>query len=378
MIDYFKIEKDKQLHSALSDSIYLANIFQEFNKYKFDFEKNVMHGFSEFDKTYNSLGFNIFGYNKDGYDTQGFNYDGYNKFGFDYNGFNKFGFNVDGIDKSGLDKYGYKIINGVKIKTYNIEFGYFVPDEKIKNFVKLISTKYANLLNTGKFRNVYSGKISEGRIIKYLRKDSHIVVKTFNEERTNKGYIHTIIDEEMQDKAIELSKLFLEYLKPDKLKIYFRKSKLIFLEDDILDSENKIVIKKDLPVMIEKMIHRDYQKFNSNTGWSNGTEILDAFSHWTYAFHGKLVCDLQGHKGRHAQYYYSKKLDKYNSIYYLLTDPCIHTFNNQYGHSDLGNDGIRNFFYYHKCNQYCKDWKLPNDIEKIYVAEESTSFAKHD
>lgn len=74
--------------------------------------------------------------------------------------------------------------------------------------------------------------------------------------------MHTILDEKMQDLAVEYARLFIEDVKPldetnNRLFIYFRKSKLIFFKNDILDKENNVVINKDLPVMIEKMIHRD-------------------------------------------------------------------------------------------------------------------------
>lgn len=44
--------------------------------------------------------------------------------------------------------------------------------------------------------------------------------------------------------------------------------------------------------------------------------------------------------------------------------------------SDLGKDGISNFFFQHKCNELCSNWKKPLKIEKKYKKQMSTSFEK--
>eukprot|EP00801_Mesodinium_rubrum_P009977 Mrub_10020.p1 GENE.Mrub_10020~~Mrub_10020.p1 ORF type:complete len:201 (-),score=15.63 Mrub_10020:109-624(-) len=127
--------------------------------------------------------------------------------------------------------------------------------------------------------------------------------------------------------------------------------------------------------MIESMIHQDYVKYNSNTGYSNGDNFMDALSHYSYHYYGLLLCDIQGHQGYHARktgaIFY-----KYGSYYYLLTDPCIHTPERKYGLSDLGSKGISNFFYYHECNEYCKSLKRPDSVMQYYKKEKSTSFEK--
>jgi hypothetical protein len=96
-----------------------------------------------------------------------------------------------------------------------------------------------------------------------------------------------------------------------------------------------------------------YEKFTSNGGWSARKEMsLDAFSHFTYnswpsllarCFGSRvLVCDLQG-----------VRFDKG----YVLTDPAIISdVPGWYGPTDLGHDGIRNYFYHHRCSHWCKTW----------------------
>eukprot|EP01083_Nonionella_stella_P215822 776405_1 len=100
-------------------------------------------------------------------------------------------------------------------------------------------------------------------------------------------------------------------------------------------------------ILVEDYLHGNFEKFNSNTGWvKNNKSFINAFSHWTYHHsNGQyLVCDLQGVKNINNQY--------------KLTDPVITSKNgNIFGNTDLGIVGISNWFYFHKCNQYCnKNW----------------------
>merc|ERR1719390_317611 len=85
--------------------------------------------------------------------------------------------------------------------------------------------------------------------------------------------------------------------------------------------DGKCYISKGEKVALEQLINGEYEKFNSNSGWSCGNASLpDAFSHWTWVHTGgdMLVCDLQGHRGRPGG-------PKYNGeeYYYLLTDPAV-------------------------------------------------------
>ena len=104
-------------------------------------------------------------------------------------------------------------------------------------------------------------------------------------------------------------------------------------------------------MLVERFIKGRYEKFNSNSGWSSKEAATpDAFSHWTWvASNGQyLICDLQGRR---------------NDSNYLLTDPAILSGTYEFGITDLGPSGIRNWFARHECNAYCHSlgitWNRP-------------------
>lgn len=96
-------------------------------------------------------------------------------------------------------------------------------------------------------------------------------------------------------------------------------------------------------------------KFNSNTGQINEDfRVMQALSHFSYHISDGecLLCDVQGQPpgdfGRT----------------YTLTDPVICSKDKLYGPTDLGMQGMENFFYYHKCNSYCRrDWKKARAVQ---------------
>lgn len=96
------------------------------------------------------------------------------------------------------------------------------------------------------------------------------------------------------------------------------------------------------------MLEGVFIKFNSNSGYTNGADFLQALSHFSYHHtNGKhLLCDLQG--------------GHYQDCY-ILTDPVIMSTNNskEFGAGDLGKEGIDNFFAHHKCNCLCQHWQKP-------------------
>lgn len=103
-------------------------------------------------------------------------------------------------------------------------------------------------------------------------------------------------------------------------------------------------------VLQEPYISR-YQKFNSNSGWSNDRihwgRVMQALSHYSYhVTKGKyLLCDLQG--GVYS-----------NGV--VLTDPVIMSLTKSYGPTDLGPRGIRTFFARHRCSEFCQShWIKP-------------------
>ncbi|KAM4061342.1 alpha-kinase family protein [Hirsutella rhossiliensis] len=74
---------------------------------------------------------------------------------------------------------------------------------------------------------------------------------------------------------------------------------------------------------------QDYQKFNSNSGWSDDSdawaEVMQALSHFSYHLSGGnyVLCDLQGGIYQHEV---------------VLSDPVILSRNREYGVTDLGSD----------------------------------------
>lgn len=112
----------------------------------------------------------------------------------------------------------------------------------------------------------------------------------------------------------------------------------------------------------------NYQKFNSNTGWSDDGfawgRAMQALSHYSYHISGGtlLLCDLQG------------------GIYHdgaILTDPVIMSLHaGQYGPTDLGAKGIESFFAQCKVNEYCqRHWLLPKNPQQVYQARRGTTMS---
>ncbi|KJZ75192.1 hypothetical protein HIM_05386 [Hirsutella minnesotensis 3608] len=106
-------------------------------------------------------------------------------------------------------------------------------------------------------------------------------------------------------------------------------------------------------VLVEPFIE-NYQKFNSNTGWNDSSgdwgKIMQALSHFSYhSTNGNYVlCDLQG--GIHSHEV-------------VLSDPVILSRNREYGVTDLGAEGIANFFSQHVCNRFCRpEWTKPTTM----------------
>ncbi|KAG5190025.1 kinase-like domain-containing protein [Tribonema minus] len=85
----------------------------------------------------------------------------------------------------------------------------------------------------------------------------------------------------------------------------------------------------------------DFRKFNSNTGGTSGDSLMTALSHYSYHHSGAklLLCDLQGAA---------------RSDCYIITDPVVMSARREYGPTDLGQAGINNFFYHHRCSSLCQ------------------------
>lgn len=103
----------------------------------------------------------------------------------------------------------------------------------------------------------------------------------------------------------------------------------------------------------------NYEKFNSNTGWSDDStpwpRVMQAISHFSFHISNgqHLLCDLQG--------------GVYNDGV-VLTDPVVMSMDGgKYGPTDLGSAGISTFFAHHDCNEFCRsDWRKPRDQRSYF------------
>ncbi|KAI0106028.1 kinase-like protein [Daldinia grandis] len=122
-------------------------------------------------------------------------------------------------------------------------------------------------------------------------------------------------------------------------------------------------------VLCEPFI-QNYQKFNSNTGWSDDSEAwgeaMQALSHFSYHISGGqfVLCDLQGGIYQHE---------------IVLSDPVILSRNCDYGVTDLGPDGISSFFSQHRCNNYCRsNWTRPMNQVQIFRPVPGTTMIRRE
>ena len=93
---------------------------------------------------------------------------------------------------------------------------------------------------------------------------------------------------------------------------------------------------------------------------------MQALSHFSYhtSVGLDMVCDLQG--GRYGDCY-------------VLTDPVILSVTGSYGPTDLGSNGISNFFHHHKCSKFCRgDWRKPAQPKSHYQPDSGTTFEMTD
>lgn len=126
--------------------------------------------------------------------------------------------------------------------------------------------------------------------------------------------------------------------------------------------------------LVENFLKGRYIKFSNNDGSEKRrfdkfptlslqvgevaiTDFLHAFSHWVFYSTGEkmIVCDLQG------------ILDMEGMIpLFRLTDPAINTKSrkHQFGRTDIGWNGIKNFCRRHQCNKVCRGLGLPPIISK--------------
>ena len=114
---------------------------------------------------------------------------------------------------------------------------------------------------------------------------------------------------------------------------------------------------------------QNYEKFNSNSGWSDDSqawgEVMQALSHFSYHLTGGqfVLCDLQGG-------IYRREV--------VLSDPVILSRNREYGVTDLGPEGISSFFSQHRCNEFCRsNWTQPTNPQRYYRPVPGTTMIRH-
>ena len=202
----------------------------------------------------------------------------------------------------------------------------------------------------GAFRLVYKGKYTEGR-----RKGQPCVCKVFKTGAVMED-AYFAADIKAVEKALHLvdqwnsQKFINRTIKVNRAQIWS------FYEGRHKGQKN----------LVEPFI-QNWEKFNSNSGWVNSdgeswSLVMQALSHYSYhVSSGQFVlCDLQG------------------GIYSdgaIITDPVIISRSaGTYGPTDLGPDGILNFFGHHVCNKFCHStWTKPRDTRRMYAPKASTS-----
>lgn len=220
------------------------------------------------------------------------------------------------------------------------------------------------LIGEGASRRAYSCRAS-GRVggwEAYGRWGSGLVIKTMKPEFKEMGVRVTQADVDMQNEASRLVHKFSSTVKPQKdgvpCPVYMRQAELLTFKAGLKSTETGIsVCNPGESVLLEAKVAGKYEKFNSNSGWSGGFNLPDAFSHWTWVESGGalLVCDLQGQRGCPGAHRMAGNTDKY---WYMFTDPAVCSQSKRYGITDLGQKGIQNWFLKHKCNTMCESLGL--------------------
>eukprot|EP00418_Pyrodinium_bahamense_P039294 CAMPEP_0179202808 /NCGR_PEP_ID=MMETSP0796-20121207/101045_1 /TAXON_ID=73915 /ORGANISM="Pyrodinium bahamense, Strain pbaha01" /LENGTH=423 /DNA_ID=CAMNT_0020907579 /DNA_START=165 /DNA_END=1436 /DNA_ORIENTATION=- len=204
----------------------------------------------------------------------------------------------------------------------------------------------------GKARYAYRCRATGG-CVQGFSEGSYLVLKAFKPEF--KHLEITSADVAMQQEAARLAELFNEVAHPtqngEPCLVHVRDAALVRFERDRLAANGTVALPKATNFMLEREIFGEFRKFNSNNGWSSKTasEIPNALSHWTWATQQKLLCDLQGYQGKPPGPKYLG-----SRYYYLFTDPAIMSADKRYGVTDLGMQGVENWFSVHECNAICK------------------------
>jgi hypothetical protein len=232
-----------------------------------------------------------------------------------------------------------------------------------------INTKY---IGEGSFRRAFMGRVVQGDFQEKggFAPGDPVVIKMIRRDKFNTGSRHVFADVETQRLAKRLVEAFVREVQPRTrdgrpVRVTMCSTNLITLKESVNCGTFSSV--RGEQVAIEKVVPGNFEKFNSNSGWSAEQHNLpDALSHWTWVHtQGQcLLCDLQGHRG---------------DAHYVFTDPAILSTSETYGDTDLGHQGICNWFAAHECNSYCRhlgiDRKRPDNPGHFFARRRGTTYS---
>ncbi|XP_061166509.1 alpha-protein kinase vwkA-like [Saccostrea echinata] len=95
-------------------------------------------------------------------------------------------------------------------------------------------------------------------------------------------------------------------------------------------------------VSVEPYLSGKFQNFNSSKTKMFDSMVMNAYSHYTWCC-TQGECVVTGMKG-------VKQFENY-----YLTVPVVHSRDQKYGRTDMGQMGIDNFFANHQCNDFCRN-----------------------
>eukprot|EP00906_Rhabdomonas_costata_P010370 RCo014549 len=217
----------------------------------------------------------------------------------------------------------------------------------------------------GRFRYAFRGKLTEpgGKV-------HNVVIKVVKKKYQDKYEDEEQAGMKAQFKAMELAELYNQNRnkKQKRARITFLPVWLQDMSCEVKADNGDVLIAKGQRVAVEPWLEGEYKKYSSNTGWVT-QELLTpgAFGHFTWhKTHELVVCDLQG---VHVWSTAAKEGQ------FLLTDPAVCSLSEEYGMSDLGQEGIAAFFKYHTCGHMCKGFMhdRPAFKHKRWAKQETTT-----
>ncbi|KAA8490682.1 Alpha-protein kinase vwkA [Porphyridium purpureum] len=221
-------------------------------------------------------------------------------------------------------------------------------------------------LGEGASRVVFGGVVKRGTPLRF-ECGSELVLKVMKRDLYAQGVRIDADERTLQMLCRDYSDAFNATFNLSKdgesLKVYFRLGSIAKCPIDVRVPDGGLAITAGEDMFVEMKVHGEYEKFNSNSGWtSESGSVPDFFSHWTWV-HSKgehIVCDLQGYRGKPG----GPKLHG-ASTYFLFTDPVILSkTEGQFGLTDLGEEGMMDWFAAHRCNDFCMRARLsrPSDV----------------